>query len=115
MEHEKEGKNRRKYTRGRLQLPVDWGWTDRFEFTDRITSLGVGGCFLQTDKGAPRDTPIFVRLWLSPTDNRWIPGKVAYHLEKVGMGVEFDPLAAEDADHVQDIVDFYREINPEGS
>jgi hypothetical protein len=61
--------------------------------------------------------PIFIRLLLAPESTRVIEGvvwgRVAYHLPKLGMGVEFKKLPPGYEQHIKDIVEFHLEAGDE--
>ncbi|HEX8500222.1 MAG TPA: PilZ domain-containing protein [Pyrinomonadaceae bacterium] len=96
----------RKHERVSVDIYVYWGWTEDCPFRDRIINLGVGGCFLRTDQEAPRERPLFIKFWLP--DERVIRGEVRYHLERVGLGVEFKWLAAHEAAQLAALVEHYK-------
>ncbi|HVF57013.1 MAG TPA: PilZ domain-containing protein [Pyrinomonadaceae bacterium] len=98
---------RRRHPRARVDIRVDWGWRRGGEYNARLSSLSVGGCFIQTEMGALRGQPIFIQMWLSPSTYAEIEGAVAYNLEKVGLGVEFTGIGDEDRKSIQQIVDFH--------
>jgi len=102
---------------------VDWGGTPACVHQGRVTSLGVGGCFIQTpveDVETVKGKPLFIRLLLAPDSARVIEGivwgRVAYYLPKVGVGVEFKKLPPGYETHIRDLVEFYLvgEQAPEG-
>jgi hypothetical protein len=101
----------RKYPRIKISIDVDWGETPACVHKGRVTSLGVGGCFIQTLLEIVRGKPIFIRLLLAPDSTRVIEGivwgRVAYHLPKVGLGIEFKKLPPGYEKHIEDIVEFY--------
>ena len=105
--------DRRRYTRIKYSLTVDWGGTPACVHKGQITTLGVGGCFLQTQLELPKGGLIFIRLLLAPDSERvmegMVWGRVAYHLPKLGLGIEFKKLPPGYAEHIQDIVDFNQE------
>ena len=102
---------RRKHERVSIDIHVYWGWTEDCPFLDRIISLSPGGCFLRTSQGAPRGAEIFVKFWLP--DERTLRGEVRYHLEKMGVGVEFQELGAEEAERLDALVEHYRRLQPQ--
>ncbi len=101
---------RRKHERVSIDIHVYWGWTEDCPFLDRIISLSPGGCFLRTSQAAPRGTEVFVKFWLP--DERTLRGEVRYHLEKMGVGVEFQRLGAEEAGRLEALVEHYRRLQP---
>ena len=97
----------RKYERVAVDIYVYWGWTEDCPFRERVINLGVGGCFIRTDQGAPRGRPVFVKLWLP--EERTLRGEVRYNLERMGLGVEFQSLTAADTANLAALVEHYRE------
>ncbi len=102
--------DRRKYPRIKYALEVDWGETPACINQGQVTTLSVGGCFVQTPLEVAKGKPIFIRLLLAPESERVMEGivwgRVAYHLPGVGLGVEFKQLPPEYAKHIEDIVEF---------
>jgi hypothetical protein len=104
---------RRRYPRIIITIDIDWGETPACIHTGRITSLSVGGCFVQTPLEVAKGRPVFIRLLLAPESVRvtegivW--GRVAYHLPKVGLGIKFKKLPPGYEKHIEDIVEFHLE------
>jgi len=105
--------NRRRYPRINYSLDVDWGQTPACVHQGQVTTLGVGGCFLQTPLAVAKEGLIFIRLLLAPESTTVMEGivwgRVAYHLPGVGLGVEFKKLPAGYVEHIEDIVAFHLE------
>nr|CBI71174.1 hypothetical protein [uncultured bacterium] len=105
--------NRRRYPRIKYSLEVDWGPTPACTHKGRVTTLSVGGCFLQTKVEVAKEGLIFIRLLLAPESATVMEGivwgRVAYHLPGVGLGIEFKKLLPGYAEHIQDIVAFHLE------
>ena len=103
-------KDRRKYPRIKYSLTVDWGETPACIHQGEVTTLSVGGCFLQTPLEVAQGGLIFIRLLLAPNSERAMEGivwgRVAYHKPGVGLGVEFKKLPPDYAEHIADIVEF---------
>jgi len=99
---------KRRYERVKASLPVDWGLTPTCLKHDRITSFGVGGCFLQTKEAVPALTVIYIRFFLSSEGERIISGEVRYNMEIVGLGVEFINLTQQDREDFEALVNYYR-------
>ena len=53
-------------------------------------------------------TVIYIRFFLSNEGERIIRAEVRYHLEEVGIGVEFINLTAADKEKFQALVNYYR-------
>ena len=91
---------------------MDWSETPACVYHGRVTSLSARGCFIQTDMGVPKGSPVFIRFMEAPESLKVltgvIHGRVVYHLERVGLGVEFARLKDGDARDLQDLTDFYR-------
>ena len=101
----------RRYERVSADIYVYWGWTDDCPFRDRIINLGVGGCFLRTDQSAPLGCPLFIKFWLP--DERTLRSEVRYYLERVGVGVEFKGLSANETANLAALVEHYRNMVPQ--
>ncbi|HSS19622.1 MAG TPA: PilZ domain-containing protein [Pyrinomonadaceae bacterium] len=101
----------RKHPRIPFSLDVDWGETRACAETGRVTSLSVGGCFIETLQEVAVGKPLFIRLLLAPGSKRANEGmvwaKVLYHLPKLGFGVKFKKLPGGYVNHIEDIVEFY--------
>ena len=106
----------RKHPRARVLLEVDWGETPACAHGGRLTSLSVGGCFVQTQKSARPGSIVFLRLLLAPEARNALEGvlmgRVAYDLEGVGFGLEFVRLKPDDERDIKDLVDFYIDSAP---
>lgn len=98
----------RKHERVAVDFYVYWGWTDDCPYRDRIINLGVGGCFLRTDQGAPWGRPVFIKFWLP--EEKTLSGEVRYHLERVGVGVAFTGLSGAEAESLAALVEHYRAL-----
>ena len=108
--------DRRKYPRVKVSIHIEWGLTRACEFyTDRITSLSLGGCFIQTEQPGARGDTLYVRLWNSPESGGVLEGRVAYQLnvaeEKppIGFGVQFVGLTEYDVQNLKHLLEFYSE------
>jgi len=102
---------RRKNPRIPFSLDVDWGQTRACVQTGRVTSLSVGGCFLQTPLEVAEGKPLYIRLLLAPGSERvtegLVRGEVLYHLPNQGLGIGFKKLPAGYGKHIEDIVEFH--------
>jgi Tfp pilus assembly protein PilZ len=103
----------RRHPRIVISIEVDWGETPACVHKGRITSLSVGGCFVQTPLEVAKGKPVFIRVFLAPESERvtegMVWGRVAYHLPEVGLGVEFKRLPPGYEEHIQDLVEFHLE------
>ncbi len=79
-----------------------------------ITNLSAKGCFIQPGaEQAERGRFISVRIYLplaekGPARPVILKGKVAYYLPRVGIGVHFDELPAEQREGLGRLVEYYR-------
>ena len=89
------GKEKREVERVRASLPVNWGDTKICLLSGKITSLSIKGCFLQTEFEHLAQKTIFISNQLK--NKKWIlmQGEVVYHLDKIGLGVQFKELSYE--------------------
>lgn len=110
-------KERRRHPRIKYSINVDWGGTPACVHEGRVTSLSVGGCFVQTPLEIEKGKYVFIRLLLAPDSTRVVEGlvwgRVVYHLPKVGLGIEFKKLPPGYAKHIEDIVEFQLEEGEE--
>jgi PilZ domain-containing protein len=106
---------RRKVPRIPFSLDVDWGETRACVETGRVTSLSVGGCFIQTPLEVAEGKSLFIRLLLAPGSERGSEGlvwaQVLYHRPGLGIGVKFKKLPAGYGKHIEDIVEFHLSSN----
>jgi hypothetical protein len=100
---------KRRHPRVKASIPLNWGLTPECTRHDRITSFSIGGCFIQTGVAALPLTLVYIRFFLSNEGERIICGEVRYHMEKVGLGVEFVNLTAGEKESFQALVDYYRQ------
>jgi Tfp pilus assembly protein PilZ len=104
---------RRRYPRIKYSLDVDLGETPACTHKGQVTTLSVGGCFVQTSLEIAQGGLIFIRLLLAPQSERVMEGvvwgRVAYQTPGLGLGVEFMKLPSGYAEHIRDIVEFHLE------
>jgi hypothetical protein len=83
-----------------------WGADDSLR-GGKITSLSTKGCFVQTRSEASAGQMISIRIRL-PTE-RWmlLAGQVRHVLRRVGFGVQFTPMAADDAGMLDLLVEYF--------
>lgn len=102
---------RRRFPRIEYSIDVDLGDTPACTNKGRITSLGVGGCFVETELEMAEGGLIFIRLLLAPKSARVMEGvvwgRVAYHAPGRGLGIEFKKLPEDYEEHIRDIVEFH--------
>ncbi|HEX8707893.1 MAG TPA: PilZ domain-containing protein [Pyrinomonadaceae bacterium] len=86
-----------------------WVDTDEASGSGKITSLSSLGCFIQTKAEARLASSIFIRLRL-PTE-RWLllTGEIIHITRRVGFGVRFTGLTAEDQAMLALLVEYYSE------
>lgn len=102
---------RRRHPRMTISVEIDWGETPACVHKGRITSLSVGGCYVRTPLEVAKGKPVFIRLFLAPASERvtegivW--GRVAYHLQGLGLGIEFKRLPPGYEEHIRDLVEFH--------
>lgn len=94
---------RRRHTRVKADISVDWGFTRQCDFNDRLTSLSAGGCFIRTDRAADAGARLYVAMWMPA--RRVLAGVVRYNLEGVGLGVEFTDVFIEERLTLERLVD----------
>lgn len=104
----------RKYPRARVSINLDWGTTSLCEFSgDKITSLSVGGCFLQTERVAREGSPVYIRLLQMEGRKGVFEGVVRYRLQlsprhaQIGLGIEFADLNINDMRSIQEVLNYY--------
>ena len=114
---QKSFKERRRFPRIKYSIEVDWGETPACIYKGRITTLSLGGCFVQTELEVAKADLIFIRLLLAPESARVMEGvvwgRVAYQIPDVGFGVEFKKLPPGYEEHIRDIVEFHLEAGDE--
>jgi hypothetical protein len=97
---------KRRYERVLVDIYVHWGWTPECIYTDKIISISVGGCFLRTSQSGARGQSLFIRLWLA--EETTLACEVRYHLEKMGMGLEFTHVSDEQTRMLDNLLEHYR-------
>ena len=101
----------RKHERVTVDIDVYWGWTYDCPLRGRIISLSCGGYFLRTGESAPRGQPVFITFWLPA--QKTLCGEVRYHLERMGVGVEFVGLSQAETRLLADLVEHFRNLIPQ--
>ena len=101
--------NRRANDRVRTAIDCTWGATADTPRNGRITSLSLRGCFIQTKAGTTEGQLVYVNCWL-PSE-RWLAlrGRIVYHLPKVGFGLNFLDLTAEQKTMIALLIEYHRE------
>ena len=104
----------RRHPRVNVDFFADWGWGPECEFYDRVTSLSVSGCFLNTKRELTAGQEIFIRWSGEVAGAISLKGKVRYQLRvredtpPTGAGIEFLNLPAEAEQKLQAVLDRYR-------
>lgn len=82
-------------TRFIAELSCAFGPTPDAPRSGTITSIGLKSCFVKTKAIVMEGQDLFVRVWMP--ENGWLrlKGKVKYHMNKVGFGVDFHELSEE--------------------
>lgn len=106
--------DKRAADRVRAYEPTHYSIADTGEEQGVITNLSVKGCFIQPGaEHAERGRLINVRVYLplsekGPALPVVLRGKVAYYLPRVGIGVHFEELTAEQRGGLVRLVEYYR-------
>ena len=95
----------RRYPRVKISLTLNWGWTPECNFTDTVTSLSAGGCFIKTGQSAFKGRVLFIRFFIP--DETVLLGEVRYNLEHIGLGVEFMSLTEKEREALISLGDHY--------
>jgi hypothetical protein len=76
-----------------------------------VTSLSVGGCFIETSLDVAIGKLLYIRLLLAPGSERanegLVRGEVLYQLPNQGLGIKFKQLPAGYEKHIEDIVEIH--------
>ena len=104
----------RRHLRINVDFFADWGWGPECEFYDRITSLSVSGCFLNTKRELTAGQEIYLKWTEEIAGAISLKGAVRNLLRVMegapptGAGIEFLNLSAEDEKKLQAMMDSYR-------
>ena len=107
----------RKHPRVRVDLSADWGWGPECEYYDKVTTLGLGGCFLATKHELRSGDQIYLKLTVESDGLLSLKGAVRYQLRVVegeppmGAGLEFVSLSDEVQSKLEALVNSLRTIN----
>ena len=66
----------------------------------KVSDLSLGGCFVEMPMPLKKDTRLKVGLWLGQ-EKLWLEAKVASSRPGFGIGIEFQAVAAADADKLR--------------
>jgi hypothetical protein len=101
----------RRHPRINVDFFADWGWGPECEFYDRVTSLSVSGCFLNTKRELIAGQEIYLRWTEEIAGAISLKGAVRYQQRVMegapptGAGVEFLHLSAEGEKKLQAVLD----------
>jgi len=104
----------RRHLRINVDFFADCGWGPECEFYDRITSLSVSGCFLNTKRELTAGQEIYLKWTEEIAGAISLKGAVRNLLRVMegapptGAGIEFLNLSAEDEKKLQAMMDSYR-------
>jgi len=104
----------RRHPRLNVDFFADWGWGPECEFYDRITSLSLSGCFLNTKRELIAGQEIFIKWTEEVTGVISLKATVRYLLRVMegapptGAGVEFISASSEAQRKLQALIDNYR-------
>jgi hypothetical protein len=104
--------NAREVKRVRTDISCSWGATEACPRNGKITSLSGRGCFVKTTAATEDGQTVFVNCWLP--ERRWLllRGSVLYHIEKVGFGLSFGELSAEQKETVASLIEQHKDKTP---
>jgi PilZ domain len=100
-------RKQRETRRVKTTLSCNWGVTEDCPRNGTITSLSPKGCFVQTKAAVSEGAKLFLNLWLP--SRRWLPlrGHILYHIPRVGFGLTFADLSANDQEMLELLIDYY--------
>jgi hypothetical protein len=104
----------RRHPRINVDIFADWGWGPECEFYDRITSLSVSGCFLNTKRELTAGQEIYIKWTEEIAGAINLKGAVRYLLRVMegapltGAGLEFVSVSSAAQQQLQSFVDNYR-------
>jgi hypothetical protein len=104
----------RRHPRLNVDFFADWGWGPNCEFYDRITSLSMSGCFLNTKRDLSAGQEIYLKWTGEATGAISLKGAVRYLLRVMegapptGAGLEFVSVSSEAEQKLQAMLDSYR-------
>ena len=103
----------RRHPRVNVDFFADWGWGPECEFYDRITSLSVSGCFLNTKRELFAGQEIYIKWTAEVAGAISLKGTVRHLLRVMegapptGAGLEFLNLSSEAERKLQLVMDQY--------
>ena len=103
----------RRHPRINVDFFADWGWGPERENYDRITSLSVSGCFLNTKRELAAGQEIFIKWTGEIAGAISLKGTVRYQLRVMegapptGAGIEFVSVSSENERKLQLVMEAY--------
>ena len=89
----------------RVHASVDLEWSDaRGTHTGRISTLGMGGCYIDTPERVNVQDKVALQVPVSEGKLLLLQGEVLYHDENAGFGVRFMALGPEQASALADLI-----------
>ena len=85
----------RRHPRINVDFFADWGWGPECDFYDRITSISISGCFLQTKRELTAGQEIYLKWTAERAGTITLRGAVRYQTRVMegapptGAGIEF--------------------------
>jgi len=101
-------KEKRRHERIKLSLNINWGLTRECLNDAKISSLSLGGCFIQTRYKFLSDQFIFLCFFIR--QECVLGGRIRYTLLDVGAGVEFTEITDEDKIALEELIESYRNV-----
>ena len=103
---DQEYPERRRHERIRVSFYIDWGFDEECGRQARITSLSIGGCFIQTPDATKAGQTIYVRLMMP--GEHVLACQVRYHMPAVGFGTMFTDLTVAEQDALGALIESYK-------
>jgi hypothetical protein len=106
----------RRHPRVNVDFFADWGWGPECEFYDKITSLSVSGCFLNTRRELRSGDEIYIRWTGERVGQIKLKGAVRYQLRVMegapptGAGIEFVGVSVQDEQKLQTVLSVYQQL-----
>ena len=97
---------KRRYERVKVSVNINWGMTRDCVNDGRVTSISLGGCFVQTSYKLLSDQIVFVRLFFKT--ELILLSRIRYVLLDIGAGVEFIGMTEEEKLALQELIEYYK-------
>jgi hypothetical protein len=104
---DQEYPERRRHERIRVSFFIDWGFDTDCGRQARITSLSLGGCFLQTPDEAQAGQSLYIRMSLP--EEHLLAAEVRYHMPAVGFGIMFTNLTPQEQAALETLIEYYKQ------